>query len=139
MVALDGRKELELNRRQWFAGMLTVLATSIVGCGGGPADPDKFPDPGQIVVHVADSSGKPVSNVLVELRTPDLGLVWRSGSTDAGGRVEIGQSQGGVLPGDYAVTIKLPTGYALAPGQAASTPVTIKSNQQTDVIVMLAP
>ena len=122
-----------------FAAMLTFVAASIVGCGGGPTNPDKFPDPGHIVIHVADSLGKPVPNVLVELRTPDLGLVWRSGSTALGGRVEIGQSQGGVLPGDYAVTIKLPTGYALGPGQAASTPVTIKSNQQTDVVVTLTP
>jgi hypothetical protein len=113
-----------------------VLA--LTACGGG--DADRFPDPGFVVVQVNDTLGRPVANVLCELKTADLVLVWRSGTTGADGRVDIARSQGGILPGDYAVTVKPPSGYSLAPAQAAVTPVVVRSNQETDVAVtLLAP
>ncbi|MEP7281746.1 MAG: carboxypeptidase-like regulatory domain-containing protein [Rubrivivax sp.] len=108
------------------------------GCGGN-ADVGKFPDPGHVVVQVRDTSDRPVGNVLVELKLPDASLTWRSGTTGADGRVEIGQSEGGVLPGDYLLTVQLPAGYTLGPAQPASTPLTVKERQRVDVLVTLAP
>lgn len=110
-----------------------VMAT---GCSS-PTEPDKFPDPGHIIVRVLDTSARPVAGVLVQLWTADLTLVWRDGTTGADGRIEIGQAQGGVLPGDYVVKVQLPDGYALAAGQPASTPVSVRSRAQTSVVVTL--
>jgi hypothetical protein len=119
-----------------LAVMLTLV--SISGCGG-PENPDKFPDPGRVIVQVRDTSARPVAGILAELRTPNLELVWRSGTTAANGLVEIGQADGGVLPGDYALTVRLPFGYTLGPNQAASTPVSVRSREQANIVVTLTP
>lgn len=114
---------------------LGLLVAGLAGCG--PADPDRFPDTGKVLVEARDGAGRPVAGVVAELRTPDLALVWRSGTTASDGRVEIGRSDGGVLPGDYALTVVPPAGYWLAPGQPASTAVTVQSHQTSSLTITL--
>ncbi|MCG2593865.1 hypothetical protein LZ009_13860 [Ramlibacter sp. XY19] len=129
--------KLSIAARRSFAFAAAALLLAALAACGGQSDPDKFPDPGRVVVQARDTSARPVAGVLAELRTADQSLVWRSGTTGADGSVEIGLADGGVMPSDYALTLKLPPGYGLAPGQAAVTPVSVRSNQLTSVQVTL--
>jgi hypothetical protein len=137
------RHRLLLRRRRaapvlLLASILSIAAAPwLAGCGG-QSQPDKFPDPGHVVVQVNDTLGAGVPGAVCDLDLPDGSLTWRSGTTGATGRVDIASSEGGVLPGSYVLVVKPPAGYALAPGQAASTPVTVTSNVVSPFTVTLA-
>jgi hypothetical protein len=127
--------------RRRTASVLAVcalgLAPWLAGCGG-QSEPDKFPDPGHVVVQVNSTLGAGVPGAVCDLDIPDGTLTWRSGTTDATGHVDIAASEGGVLPGAYVLVVKPPTGYALAPGQAASMPVNVVSHGVSTFTVRLA-
>jgi hypothetical protein len=98
---------------------------------------DKFPDPGQVKVHVNDQGGSAVSGATIDLLTADNALVWRSAVTDALGNASPGAEDGGVLPGNYNGRITPPAGYHLAPGQPNSVPITVQSNKQASLSIQI--
>lgn len=115
---------------------VTAVSLSLAGCAG-LLDPGKFPDPGRVVVTTTYPAGTAIMGVFCDLKTPDLLLAWRSGVTDGTGQVEIGLSDGGVLPGDYVLVVKPPNGYSLAPGQSNNIPVVVRSRQTSRTTVVL--
>ncbi len=131
------RLSLRCIRRVRAGGLfVTAVSLSLAGCAG-LLDLGKFPDPGRVVVLTTSPAGTPVKGVFCALNTPDLLLVWRSGVTGGTGQVEIGQSDGGVLPGDYVLIVKPPNGYSLAPGQANNVPVEVRSRETSRTTVVL--
>ena len=138
MIAPSVQHYPEVGKKFILKYLLLVALSSLLASCGGEVEPDKFPDPGRVIVSVKDGSGRPVANVLCELKTPDLLLVWRFGVTDANGAVEIGQSDGGIIPGSYALAIKPPNGYVLATGQSNNIVVTVRSRTTSNLSVVLA-
>jgi len=126
----------DAGQRLFMSLLMLCVALIVQGCGGNP-DVGRFPDPGHVTVQVRDTLDRPVPGVLCELKTPDLALVWRSGTTGADGRVSIGQSEGGVLPGEYALTVAPPAGYSLGPAQSVATRVIVRSDEESRVLVTL--
>ena len=104
---------------------MTALSTS---CNG-PVNPDKFPDPGHVIATVTDQNNAAVTGANVQLLFPENGFVWRSALTDANGKGEPGQADGGVLPGSYNANVVAPTGYTVATTQQNPIPIAVQSNK----------
>ena len=116
-----------------------IFALAIIrmtGCGGSPTEPRDF-EFGRADVYVRDAAGQPIDGVPVRLerlngQTEDPGGV--TGSVGAPGYYFFLKTTG-----QYRVVITVPAGYALAPGQAPTAPVTFSRNQvQTFNFVLVA-
>ncbi len=108
----------------------SVIAAFLVlsgACATVPAD--SFPDPGHVLVTVTDQNNAAVSGATIQLIISPSGLVWRSAVTDGSGKAGPGETDGGVLPGDYNANILPPTGYAIASAQTNPLAITVQSNK----------
>ena len=94
---------------------------------------DKFPDPGHVFVTVTDQNNEPVEGATIALILPDNSLVWRSAVTDATGHAGPGESDGGVLPGNYNAKITPPSGYIVPGTQQNPIPITVQSNKSVSL------
>lgn len=112
---------------------ILLCAVLLLHCGGGPTEADyQF---GRIDVYVRAEAGQPVDGVGVRLERND-GRV-----EDAGGLTGTAGLPGYYFflrtSGSFRIAIAVPSGYALAPGQAASVPITFRRNETQTVTFLL--
>ena len=79
-----------------------------------------------------------MGGVVCELHFAVNQALWRSGQTGSDGRVAIAEQEGGILPGDYILVIKPPTGFVMASGQSSSIPLTVRERETNTINVQLA-
>lgn len=117
------------------AATLAFVVALLPACG--PDGVTNAEISGRVVVSVRDDANAPVANVPLELWTDGSpAMLWVSGSTTAAGQAQLGDG-GSVLIGDYLLKPVVPTGYALAAGQAASIPIRVEADRTTSVTVQL--
>lgn len=125
---------MSINRLLRTAALASMFAI-VQACGS-----DTITDAdiaGRLVVTVRDEVNAPVADVSVELWTDGSpAMLWLTGRTAATGQVQLGD-EGMVLIGDYLLKPVVPSGYALANGQAASIPVRVEADRTTSVTVQL--
>ena len=116
-----------------YAGLVVLLATP--GCR------PKYPV-GKLSVRVIDArNNNPVRLTAVDLYklTPSGKVYWRASSTDSAGIAVLGARNGGVIEGDYVISISDRTWHKLAPGETNDRPVTIKAGNDTVVTFRVVP
>jgi len=107
----------------------------VILCSGACATmpSDAFPDPGHVLATVTDQNNAPVPGANVQLffqlNYPQDGTMWRSAVTDGSGKAAPGETDGGVLPGDYYVKVVPPTGYTVPSTQTNPIAISLQSNK----------
>jgi hypothetical protein len=124
-----------VQRRIGVCAALVVLL-AIPGCRR-----TKYPL-GKLSVRVIDArNNNPVRLTAVDLYklTPSGKVYWRASSTDSAGIAVLGARNGGVIEGDYVISISDRTWHKLAPGETNDRPVTIKAGNDTVVTFRVVP
>lgn len=109
-------------------GLVSLLAVSLVGCGGDDGLPKTVPAFGVVLLD-----GQPVEGAQI-VAVPDVGQNPASAASDSSGRFELKafEQKSGAVPGSYKVivtkTIKVPIGSAKAPKMAAEDVAHAKSS-----------
>lgn len=106
-----------------------IVALVVGGTACEASNIDKFPDPGHVLATVTDQNNAAVSGATIQLLVLQDGLVWRSATTDGFGKAGPGETDGGVLPGDYNAKIVAPTGYTVPSTQTNPIAITVQSNK----------
>ena len=110
-----------------------ITALVLISAACEPSTIDKFPDPGHVLATVTDQNNAAVPGATVQLffqlNYPQDGTLWRSAVTDGFGKAAPGETDGGVLPGDYNAKIVAPTGYSVPSTQTNPIAITVQSNK----------
>ncbi len=99
---------------------------------------DKFPDPGHVTAHVSDQNGAAVAGATVNLLIPGSVFIWRGAVTDGSGNASPGETDGGIIPGDYNATVAAPAGYSIPSTQTLPVPITVRSNKTINLSFKLS-
>ncbi len=118
---------------------LTAITASLFAFAGCQAvNVDKFPDSGHVLVHVSDQNAAAVVRATVNLLIPGSNLIWRGATTDASGNAGPGESDGGIIPGNYNATVIAPSGYSVPSTQTLPVAITVESNKTINLSFKLS-
>ena len=96
---------------------------------------------GKLSVQVVDANNGGIQGVAADLYRVVDGetILWRAGSTNSNGIAVFGESEGGVLAGDYTIHITFSTFHQLAPGETNDRPVTVNGGDDLTVTFHAVP
>jgi hypothetical protein len=96
---------------------------------------------GKLSAQVVGANNAGIQGVAADLyRVVDGGaILWRAGSTSSDGIAVFGESEGGVIAGDYYIHITFSTFHQLAPGETNDRPVTVNAGDDLTVTFHAVP
>jgi hypothetical protein len=96
---------------------------------------------GKLSAQVVDANNAGVQGVAADLYKVVDGnaILWRAGSTSSDGIAVFGESEGGVIAGEYYIHITFSTFHQLAPGETNDRPVTVNGGDGLTITFHAVP
>lgn len=119
-----------------FSILPALALVGVVGCSDAITAPL-----GRLTAKVVDANNAGVQGILLDLYKVEGGrsILWRASITSSDGTGEFGQSNGGVLAGDYFIRVKFVTQHQLAPGESNDRPVTVNEGDNIVLTFRVVP
>jgi 5-hydroxyisourate hydrolase-like protein (transthyretin family) len=107
--------------------LLVVAAFAAICAPLACSDSTSAPPVGKVSVHVVDANGGGVSLVAVDLYkvVGSETTLWRGAYTGSTGVAVFGETNGGIVEGDYLLHVTFVTNFHLADGETNDKPVTV--------------
>lgn len=96
---------------------------------------------GNLSVRVLDANNAGVQGALLDLYKIENGfpIHWRATSSSTDGTAVFGESDGGVIEGQYFVRVRFTTAHELAPGESNDRPVTVREGDDIVITFRVVP